>query len=256
MPVYYDLSWFDIDGMDINGRFSREYQLEKVFPKLSAARLGDETTAMYRRYFNLYPGTRRDYEEGVFSSREARYLGGYYLNAGYIESQGDSLRDEFTFDVSLSERNREIESLIMSVPHSAAVHIRRGDYVGSVHDVTGPKYFTEAVKFISKKLSPEHAVFFIFSNGMDWSRKALGGLDERLVFVENNDNGRGEIDMYLMSRCSHFIISNSSFSWWPAWLSKRSSEKIVVMPDRWFSGESVTNRCTMSCDGWAALGAR
>jgi hypothetical protein len=88
---------------------------------------------------------------------------------------------------------------------------------------------------------------------MDWCREILAGMDEKFVFVDNNDNDSGEADMFLMSRCAHFIISNSSFSWWPAWLSRRSPGKIVVMPDVWLANESLAGKLRMRVDGWALL---
>jgi hypothetical protein len=255
LPVCYDLSWFERDGMDINKKYSRAYRLETVFPNVRLENADAKTAETYRKYFNLYPGTRRDYDEKVIASRNARYIGGYYVNAKYVDLQGDALRDELTFGIELSDGNGKVRSAIESTPQAVAIHIRRGDYVGSVHDVTTPKYFTDAVKFIAAKLSPEKAVFFVFSNGMEWSRKILEGLDEKFVFVENNDNDSGEADMFLMSRCAHFVISNSSFSWWPAWLSRRSADKIVVAPNVWLSGERVSDRLSMLSEGWLAMPA-
>jgi hypothetical protein len=206
--------------------------------------------------YDLYPGTRFDYDEAILSSRLARYLGGYYVNAKYIDNQGENLRDEFTFHLRLSEENQNTLSRIEAENCAVALHIRRGDSVGSaVHDVTSPRYFKEAIKLIANKFSRDGAVFFVFSNGMDWSREILRDMEEKFVFVENNDNDRGEIDMFLMSRCRHFIISNSSFSWWAAWLSRRSPDKMVIAPDVWLAFERPKDKYAMIAKGWETLPA-
>ena len=42
-----------------------------------------------------------------------------------------------------------------------------------------------------------------------------------------------------MYSCKHFIISNSSFSWWAQYLS-RNEQKVVVSPNRWYRKGCVT----------------
>jgi hypothetical protein len=40
--------------------------------------------------------------------------------------------------------------------------------------------------------------------------------------------------LFLMSQCSDFIISNSSFSWLGAYLSKRKVDKKIYVPEIWY----------------------
>ena len=77
------------------------------------------------------------------------------------------------------------------------------------------------------------AVFFLFSNDMEWTKEHLAGPD--CVPVEGGSEEKGYLDLYLMSRCRHNIIANSSFSWWGAWLNG-NPEKQVIAPARWING--------------------
>lgn len=256
LPVFYDLSWYELWGRDINGIENRKFEITSVFPDLPFEEAGEELRRLYASYFNEDEGKSfSEFDEKIFTSQEPRYLGGYYVVSPCIDAQGDALRDLFHFCLTLSEKNQKMLSKIQAATCSVALHVRRGDFIGSIHDVTTLNYFKRAIDFLSERLTSEKITFFVFSNGMEWARDNLQGFDGEWVFVDNNNNDEGAIDMYLMSNCTHFIISNSTFSSWPAWLSWRSKHKIVVMPDRSLSTQKVHELPRMKREGWFALPA-
>jgi hypothetical protein len=75
----------------------------------------------------------------------------------------------------------------------------------------------------------DNVIYIVFSDDIDWCKKNLPFLDEK-IFIEGNDDF---FDLYLMSKCQNNIIANSSFSWWGAWLNKSENKK-VMSPKNWF----------------------
>jgi hypothetical protein len=58
-----------------------------------------------------------------------------------------------------------------------------------------------------------------------------------------------------MSLCDHFIIANSTFSWWASWLSisQSESDKIVICPDKWFGPSGSKDYQDIYCKNWIKL---
>ena len=82
----------------------------------------------------------------------------------------------------------------------------------------------------SLKIKIEGSYFFVFSDDINWCKKKLGFNGDNVIFVSQ------DMPVYetlrLMYNCKHFILSNSTFSWWGQFLST-SKNKLVVSPSRW-----------------------
>ena len=54
-----------------------------------------------------------------------------------------------------------------------------------------------------------------------------------MAIVEINGTADAHLDLMLMASCKHFVIANSSLSWWGAWLGI-FKQKQVIAPKKWF----------------------
>ena len=166
-----------------------------------------------------------------------KHLCGYYQNPSVVEGIEDELRKAFTVRTPASDANRQLLAEIES--HNAVcLHVRRGDYsLFSQLQVCNEAYYAEAVRLAVAEL--ESPVFYVFSTGhedIEWVRRNYKfDADVRFVDLDNPDYE----EIRLMMACRHFIISNSTFSWWAAVLSNRSENKRVWMPGRWLNGVDV-----------------
>ena len=117
---------------------------------------------------------------------------------------------------------------INSQKTSISLHVRRGDYLtkDEYYDY-GKKYYIKALsELASKGITGK---IYVFSDDIKWCENTLSDLGN-IVFVKGTASAFE--DMWIMSKCHHNIIPNSTFSWWGAWLNTHP-KKIVIMPKSW-----------------------
>ncbi|WP_026969087.1 alpha-1,2-fucosyltransferase [Algoriphagus terrigena] len=171
------------------------------------------------------------YDEEVLR-QSSSFLIGTWQSPRYFESQQQLIREVFNFNKPHDDINMQMSGEIAN-SNAVAVHVRRGFYLEptltrSRMVIDSSDYYYKAFDVISEQV--DNPVFYVFSDDIEWAKRNLRG--RKFVFVSHNKGANSYLDMYLMSLCKHFIIANSAFSWWPAWLSANEN-KIVVLPKPW-----------------------
>ncbi len=151
-------------------------------------------------------------------------LRGSFQSERFFSDAIDQVRHYFTPAPDLlADLQTRYGPLLTQQPVS--LHIRRGDYVRqrAAFPPQPLAYYQTAIdKF------PPNTCFLVFSDDLPWCRRQFMG--DRFTFIED---GSDISDLFLMSLCRHHILSNSSFSWWGAWLNP-SPDKVVYCPAYWF----------------------
>ncbi len=194
-------------------------------------RTGDKLFFPYAKkglLFNFDPY----YYEIPHCAAKNKYIYGYFQGEAYFAGVIDRLRVEFNVRHELSEKAKVYEKQIQG-SNSVAFHIRLGDYKNAANvdlDVCSVTYYRRAIGYICDNV--KDPTFFVFTNDAAQAAKMLN-FPENTVFVQGTKDYE---DFGLMKQCNHFVLSNSTFSWWAAYLAENAG-KIVTVPEKWRHSE-------------------
>jgi hypothetical protein len=185
------------------------------------------------RFMSIYQQKTEGFDQNVLKLGKNIYLDGYWQSWKYFDEIKDIIRQEFSLRGALHQENQRLADKIKATT-AVGIHIRRGDYVSDpipnkYHGVCDLDYYYNGITLLTKTMINPH--FFIFSDDPQWVSENLT-LNYPMTMVKNNGSERDYEDFYLMTLCKHFIVANSSFSWWGAWLSQWPG-KIVICPQHW-----------------------
>ena len=156
-------------------------------------------------------------------------LNGYWQTEKYFKHIRPLLINELIPNAEQLQADAQLINEL-SQPNGVAVHIRRGDYITTpqyarVFGIMPDGYYQRAMEQIRDVLGSP--TFYVFSEDNLESAAFLNGFNVK--WIKPSPARSTAMDLYLMSRCSHFIIANSTFSWWGAWLSTHPN-KMVICP--------------------------
>lgn len=203
---------------------------------------------VYQFVFRNYRNTFKSVCQSNYCTYNPSYLeinarnilfDGFWQSYMYFNDISTLIKHRFVFKESLiNERTKLILDEILS-RNSISVHIRRGDYLDFKVDMgERMNYYDEAINYIKQKI--KNPFFIFFSDDPQWVTKHFS-INKGLVVNWNKGRDCWQ-DMFLMSKCKHNIIANSTFSWWGAWLNNNPN-KIVITPKVWFDGNKENSIC-------------
>ena len=154
------------------------------------------------------------------------YIKGYFQNEKYFKHIRSVLLNEFVPPKKI-KISKELKNALNN-NESVSIHIRRGDYV-KLNFSLNSIYYIKAIKYI--KQIYYNPIFIVFSDDLEWV-KANIHINNQVIYVNENGELKDYEELFIMSHCKSNIISNSTFSWWGAWLNTYE-KKIVIAPKKW-----------------------
>ena len=156
------------------------------------------------------------------------YLEGYWQSEDYFKDAEATIRQDLQIKPPTDVRNLAMAEKIHNCT-AVAVHVRFFDEPHASGSNNAPgDYYTRAVQKMDSFAPTAH--YFIFSDQPEAARARIPLPDGRFTLVSHNQGDAiAYADLWLMSQCQHFIIANSTFSWWGAWLGG-NDDKIVITP--------------------------
>lgn len=233
-PRQYELNLFNTN-IASNNRSNFIYFVlsffDKIFNKLNFKK---------RLYLNKYYFEKGIiFDNSVLSLKDNSWITGFFQSEKYFNSISDLIHEELMFK-NVSELEKIPVYQNIKEANSVFIHIRRGDYISNPRYANfyyscPLDYYRQAISLIQEKV--ENPKFFIFSDDADWVKQ---NITINNAFFVSDLKLKDYEDLFLMSKCQHAIIANSSFSWWGGWLIC-NKDKIIIAPKKWFQDEKINS---------------
>jgi hypothetical protein len=228
---------YDLDVFQPDAQFLAKPKLLAPLYNLRVARLGQGISWLVTRNYPVIKEGDFHFQRPILhDAREGAIYDGWWQSPKYFAGVEARIRNDFRFSRDIIPASEALLDRIEN-SNSICLNVRRTDFLKvDTLNATDLNYFLRAADHLGKTVSEPR--FFIFSDDVEWCRENIK-LDYPMEVVGHEHKGwKFGNYLQLMTRCKHFIIPNSSFAWWAAWLNT-GPDKIVVAPKHWFTDPSI-----------------
>jgi hypothetical protein len=163
----------------------------------------------------------QEYVNGLKDIETDYNLKGYFQSILYWEHCEDKVKAALKFKPDFIQQVRNDFEQVFD-KQTIAISVRRGDYRGNPNYRLLPVAHYIHALFEHFPDWQEYNIIF-FSDDVPWCRVHFDCLPNA-YFSENNSDIE---DICLMTQCDHFLVANSTFSWFGAYLGEKPHSKVI-----------------------------
>jgi hypothetical protein len=242
----------DVTGFKFDYRYKRKYALNNFRIHARLANRGEQMEPlgrirrlMARKTSALRPLNQRRYIEQVGVDFDPGILDlclqegtTYFDPFGQSEHYFRDIRELIQQDLEMPEPAEQLAQDVADCINrsaSVALHVRWFDD-GALPQSSNMSldYYALAIQRLLEKVDGAH--FFLFSDRPQEASAILSPLlrGHNCTIVQSNGPGDSvATDFWLMRQCRHFVVGNSTFAWWAAWLGEcRHDGSHIFAPGR------------------------
>jgi hypothetical protein len=222
----------------------RNWECSALVKKLTLLSASLILSTRYRIFLKLSRSSGVGYSE--ISPKSSMIIGYFqtyrFAQLPHVNSELKALR--FAQQSDVVEKYRKLS--VNEAP--IVVHMRLGDYlVESSFGIPSEKYYRSAIQKLVSEF-PDSKIWLFSDDPLEAQRKFPKELEHKLRLVEEV-----ETDPAAILECMRFgfayVIANSTFSWWGAFLSHTANPS-VIFPSPWFQG--MDDPIDLTPDSWTS----
>lgn len=169
------------------------------------------------------------------------FFEGYWQSYLYFDEYKEKIRKNLNLRDSNNPNILNCKKQISQSKNSVAIGMRFYEETlnaSKTHIVKSNEYYIKAIELLETKIS--NPKYFVFSTDIDRAKGVMSECDVKNIVYVNPIKGKSDakFDLYLMSLCDNFIISNGTFYWWAAYLGE-NDKSIIISPKKGFKNLDI-----------------